>query len=113
MSMPSLTVTPEGLDDAEPTIPGTPAPRFDDADTTLTGRMQSPDDPRLQDMRTRLAVKDFTAALEIADSLLAGDPGHLEAQECRLRSHVALEEAYLAILGPLTQVPSVAISPSL
>ena len=105
-----LIVSPPGMDDAEPTIPGAPAPRVYDAETTLTGHMSSPDDPRLGEMRARLGAQDFTAALELADSILAGDPENLEAQECRLRSHVALEEVYLALIGSLEQIPRIVIS---
>ncbi len=77
-------------------------PTEDDTSTTLK--------PLLEEMKRFLSVDDFRSALVVAEQILADDPSNLDAREGALRCHTVLEQLYIARLGPLSQVPSVAVS---
>jgi hypothetical protein len=58
------------------------------------------DDP-IAEMRGRFSLGDYTGALEMAELLLAEEPGNLEAAECGENCRTVLEGMYAARLGPL------------
>jgi hypothetical protein len=66
------------------------------------------DDPAAE-MRERASLGDYTGALEMAELLLAADPGHPEATECMASCHAILEKMYSAKLGPLDRAPIVVV----
>jgi hypothetical protein len=61
------------------------------------------------EMRERFALGDYTGALEMAEILLADEPGDTEAAECAERSRAKLAHMYAARLGPLDRVPTVIV----
>jgi hypothetical protein len=66
------------------------------------------DDP-VAEMRGRFSLGDYTGALEMAELLLAEEPGNLEAAECGENCRTVLEGMYAARLGPLDRVPLVVV----
>lgn len=66
------------------------------------------DDP-LAEMRERFSLGDYTGALEMAELILAEEPGNLEAAECGESCRRVLEGMYAARLGALTRVPMVVV----
>jgi hypothetical protein len=66
------------------------------------------DDP-IAEMRERASLGDYTGALEMAELILAADPGSLEAAECAENCRSVLENMYAARLGPSDGVPVVVV----
>jgi len=66
------------------------------------------DDPAAE-MRERFSLGDYTGALEMAELLLAEEPGNLEAAECGENCRSVLEGMYAARIGPLNRVPMVVV----
>jgi hypothetical protein len=66
------------------------------------------EDPAAE-MRERASLGDYTGALEMAELLLAADPGHEEAVECMANYRAILEKMYSAKLGPLDRAPIVVV----
>jgi hypothetical protein len=66
------------------------------------------EDP-IAEMRERASLGDYTGALEMAELILAADPGSLEAAECAENCRSVLENMYAARLGPSSGVPVVAV----
>jgi len=66
------------------------------------------EDPAAE-MRERASLGDYTGALEMAELLLAADPGNPEATECMASCRSILEKMYSAKLGPLDRAPIVVI----
>jgi len=66
------------------------------------------EDP-IAEMRERFSLGDFTGALEMAELLLAEEPGNLEAAECGENCRTVLEGMFAARLGPLDRVPLVVV----
>jgi hypothetical protein len=66
------------------------------------------EDPAAE-MRERASLGDYTGALEMAELLLAADPGHPEATECMASCRSILEKMYSAKLGPLDRAPIVVV----
>jgi hypothetical protein len=66
------------------------------------------EDP-IAEMRERASLGDYTGALEMAELILAADPGNLEAAECAENCRCVLESMYAARLGPFDGVPVVAV----
>jgi hypothetical protein len=64
------------------------------------------DDPSAE-MCALFASGDHAQALELADILLAEDPGNAEARECRDRCRALLEQKYARDLGRLDRAPIV------
>ncbi|MBI2894552.1 MAG: hypothetical protein HYY06_13450 [Deltaproteobacteria bacterium] len=65
-----------------------------------------------RDMRARFEVGDFTGALEAAEWLLRDRPGHEEAVRYAASCRDVLLQMYVARIGALDRIPSVAVSPS-
>ncbi len=61
------------------------------------------------EMRERFSLGDYTGALEVAEVLLAEEPGNLEAAECGENCRSVLEKMYTARLGPLDRVALVTV----
>ena len=57
------------------------------------------------------ADQDYRAALVVADQILADDPDNKPAKAGRKTCHDELEKLYIARIGSLEQVPTVAVSP--
>jgi hypothetical protein len=72
----------------------------------ITGR--TIEDP-VAEMRERASLGDFTGALEMAELILAADPGNLDAAECAENCRSVLEHMYAARLGPSDGVPVVVV----
>jgi hypothetical protein len=66
------------------------------------------EDP-IAEMRERFSLGDYTGALEMAELLLAEEPGNLEAAECGENCRTVLEGMFAARLGPLDRVPMVVV----
>jgi hypothetical protein len=66
------------------------------------------DDP-IAEMRERFSLGDYTGALEMAELILAEEPGNLEAAECGENCRSVLESMFAARLGPLDRVPMVVV----
>jgi hypothetical protein len=66
------------------------------------------EDP-IAEMRERFSLGDYTGALEMAELILAEEPGNLEAAECGENCRSVLENMYAARLGPLDRVPMVVV----
>jgi hypothetical protein len=66
------------------------------------------EDP-VAEMRERFSLGDYTGALEMAELILAEEPGNLEAAECGENCRSVLENMYAAKLGPLQKVPLVLV----
>jgi hypothetical protein len=66
------------------------------------------EDPAAE-MRERFSLGDYTGALEMAELILAEEPGNLEAAECGENCRSVLENMYAARLGPLDRVPMVVV----
>lgn len=66
------------------------------------------DDP-VAEMRERFSLGDYTGALEMAELILAEEPGNLEAAECGENCRTVLENMFAARLGPLDRVPMVVV----
>jgi hypothetical protein len=66
------------------------------------------DDP-IAEMRERFSLGDYTGALEMAELILAEEPGNLEAAECGESCRKVLEGMYAARLGALNRVPMVVV----
>jgi hypothetical protein len=66
------------------------------------------EDP-IAEMQERFSLGDYTGALEMAELILAEDPGNLEAAECGENCRTVLEGMFAARLGPLDRVPMVVV----
>jgi hypothetical protein len=66
------------------------------------------EDP-VAEMRERFSLGDYTGALEMAELILAEEPGNLEAAECGENCRSVLEGMFAARLGPLDRVPMVVV----
>jgi hypothetical protein len=66
------------------------------------------DDP-VAEMRERFSLGDYTGALEMAELILAEEPGNQEAAECGESCRRVLEGMYAARLGALNRVPMVIV----
>ena len=66
------------------------------------------EDP-VAEMRERFSLGDYTGALEMAELMLAEEPGNLEAAECGENCRTVLEGMYAARIGPLDRVPMVVV----
>src|SRR5687768_1169125 len=60
-------------------------------------------------MNDRVALGDYTGALEIAEALLERDAGHEGAQLCAENCRAILRQMYAARIGPLDRVPNVLV----
>jgi hypothetical protein len=80
-------------------IGGSPAPEI--TERTI-------EDPTAE-MRERFSLGDYTGALEMAELILAEEPGNVEASECAENCRSVLENMYAARLGPLDRVPMVVV----
>ena len=63
-----------------------------------------------EEMKDRVALGDYTGALEIAERILEGDPGHAEALACAESCRTVLRQMYTARIGPLDRVPVVMVA---
>jgi hypothetical protein len=66
----------------------------------------------IAEMRERLSLGDYTGAFEMAELLLAEDPGDVEAAECAESCRSVLEGMYSARLGPLDRAPMLIVQRS-
>jgi hypothetical protein len=60
-------------------------------------------------MRERQSLGDYTGALEMAELMLAEEPGNEEAAGCAEKCRTVLENMYAARLGPLERVPMIVV----
>jgi hypothetical protein len=66
------------------------------------------EDP-VAEMRERFSLGDYSGALEMAELILAEEPGNLEAAECGENCRSVLENMYAARIGALDRVPLVVV----
>jgi hypothetical protein len=62
--------------------------------------------------RQRMALDDFTGALELVERVLAADPAHAEARAYLARNEAALTAMYESKLGSMQRVPAVQVRPA-
>lgn len=60
------------------------------------------------EMRVRFARKDFSGALAVAETILAGNEGNPEVQVCAEACRSRLVASYIASIGSLDRVPVLA-----
>lgn len=70
----------------------------------------APAAPSHREMNDRVALGDYTGALEMAERLLAVDPDDALATACAESSKSVLRKMYSARLGPLDRVPTVMVA---
>jgi len=63
----------------------------------------------LAELRERYALGDFSGALAIAEDILTGEPDNVDAQRYAESCRDVLRQMYAARLGPMDQIPVVAI----
>jgi hypothetical protein len=66
---------------------------------------------RIHVMYDRLAHDDYAGALMVAESLLAREPDHHDARQCRDMCQNELGKLYLSRLGSLSRVPQLSMAP--
>lgn len=66
--------------------------------------------PTAQEMNDRLALGDYSGALEIAEKLLATDPNDAAVLACAENCRTVLKQMYTARIGPLDRVPMVMVA---
>lgn len=100
-SPPPRIVTPSNIEAAvRGALASTPAPEI--TERTI-------EDPA-SEMRERFSLGDYSGALEMAELILAGEPGNLEAAECGESCRGTLEKMYAAKVGSLDRVPFVVVA---
>jgi len=125
---PARHVTPSALSMADARVPSSPsnpavtAPQRSQTPTSIEaavlgaiGSSPAPEitertieDP-VAEMRERFSLGDYTGALEMAELILAEEPGNLEAAECGENCRTVLENMFAARLGALDRVPMVVV----
>jgi len=63
----------------------------------------------VRDMLDRVALGDYSGALEIAEAILQRDPVNAEALRCADESRATLQQMYTARIGPMDRVPMVMV----
>lgn len=66
---------------------------------------------RVHVMYDRLKHDDYSGALLVAESILAREPAHLDAVQCRDMCHAELRKLYLSRMGDLTRIPQLSVEP--
>jgi len=66
--------------------------------------------PTEREMNDRVAVGDYSGALEIAELLLTDDPNNFAVKTCADSCRAVLKQMYATRIGPLDRVPMVAIA---
>lgn len=61
------------------------------------------------EMRDRFSLGDYSGALIVAEAILEADAKHAEARQVAQHCRRVLEQMYIARIGPLTRVPTVAV----
>ncbi|MGH7283905.1 MAG: hypothetical protein ACRELY_20460 [Polyangiaceae bacterium] len=61
------------------------------------------------EMRDRFSLGDYSGALIVAEAILESDGKHAEARQVVQHCRRVLEQMYIARIGPLTRVPTVAV----
>lgn len=69
-----------------------------------------PPPPTLQEMNDRVALGDYSGALEIAEKLLEIDASNEAANACAENCRNVLKQMYTARIGPLDRVPMVMVA---
>ena len=69
-----------------------------------------PPPPSAQEMNDRIALGDYSGALEIAEQLLANDPGNEPVRVCAESCRGILKQMYITRIGPLDRVPLVMVA---
>lgn len=64
-----------------------------------------------EEMEQRMALHDFTGALELAESICQTAPGHVRASAVRAECRGALTQLYANKVGDLSVVPRIALAP--
>jgi len=88
----------------EPRAPAAPPPPPPDDDGPEIETI-----PSEQEMNDRVALGDYTGALDIAEKLLLLDPEDEEAQQCAESCRGVLRQMYTARIGALDRVPMVMV----
>jgi hypothetical protein len=64
---------------------------------------------REREMDDRVSLGDYSGALEIAEQIVADDPGNAVAQACADNCRAVLRQMYATRIGPLDRVPLVMV----
>ena len=64
---------------------------------------------QIGEMRDRFSLGDYSGALIVAEAILESDAQHAEARQVAQHCRRVLEQMYIARIGPLTRVPTVAV----
>jgi hypothetical protein len=99
-------------DEAAPATVAYPAEYERDPFAKLSAQAsEAPDAGRaLKDMRDRFSLGDYTGALELAETVLRGDPVNETALNCAEECRNKLIQMYTARIGPLDRVPTVIVA---
>jgi hypothetical protein len=93
----------------EATSPPPPLDAPEGAATTKKPSARREEPPSVKLMNDRVALGDYTGALDVAERLLAADPNDEAASACADNCRSVLKQMYAARIGPLDRVPHVAI----
>jgi len=69
-----------------------------------------PPAPSAQEMNDRIALGDYSGALEIAEQLLESDPDNEPVRACAESCRGILKQMYITRIGPLDRVPLVMVA---
>lgn len=87
--------------------PSNRAAFFSEAPPTARGEF----DTLRKAMKDRYAIGDFSGALDIAETILTGDGGDLEAQRFSTSCRDVLTQMYLGRIGSIDQLVQLSLSP--
>lgn len=87
----------------EPLAPPAPAAGEPGAPAAVQGWMAA--------ARQRMALDDFSGALELVERVLAAEPGNAEARACQAQGQAALTAMYESKLGPMQRAPALQVRP--
>jgi hypothetical protein len=116
-NMPSALSMANARAPSAPSIPAVRRPSASNIEAAVLGAIgnagpeiieRTIEDP-IAEMRERFSLGDYTGALEMAELMLAEDPGDVAAAECAESCRGVLESMYAARLGSLERVPSVLV----
>jgi hypothetical protein len=112
---PQLDLDDVGIDDehaADTVRRPLPYGGFPETVGSAVTRAPQPPEPvksREREMADRVSLGDYSGALEIAETILRGDPEDASAKTCAENCRTVLRQMYQARIGPLDRVPIVMV----
>lgn len=104
------TVANRSIPVPAPRQPSPPPPPPSLAPTPVPPPPPPPAAPSAQEMSDRLALGDYSGALEMAEKLLVLDPDNEPVKVCAESCRGILKQMYITRIGPLDRVPLVMVA---